>query len=224
MSLGNGILCDLPRPSGRRRGWKAGRGQGESPRPAGREEDFRAASPQVSDLVHLWYADDSAAGGTLSRVRRLWDILVELGPSVGYHPNASKTHLVVKPAVAAEARRIFEGTGVKITTEGQRHLGATIGDLAFRKSYVEGKVTQWSLEVCALAEFASVHPRRSCPQNTLDQFTGLSDKRFRSTLFLNCDPRRTRTLANLTDHTRFLETGGPEIMEQGFYCVRLHSQ
>ena len=42
----------------------------------------------------VWYADDSAAGLSLERLRRWWDRLREIGPLYGYFPNGSKTHVL----------------------------------------------------------------------------------------------------------------------------------
>ena len=36
-------------------------------------------------------ADDSAAGSSLERLKRWWDMLVEIGPLYGFFPNGSKT-------------------------------------------------------------------------------------------------------------------------------------
>ena len=44
----------------------------------------------------VWYADDSAAGSSLERLRRWWDLLKEIGPLYGYFPNSSKTHVLAK--------------------------------------------------------------------------------------------------------------------------------
>ena len=42
----------------------------------------------------VWYADDSAAGSKLERLKRWWDLLVEISPCYGYFPNGSKTHVL----------------------------------------------------------------------------------------------------------------------------------
>ena len=52
-----------------------------------------------------------------------------------------KTTLVVKPEFIEEATEMFdEGSGIKITTEGQKILGAVLGMTAFVKEYVAKKV------------------------------------------------------------------------------------
>ena len=53
--------------------------------------------------------------------------LTVIGPEIGYHPNAIKTHFVVKPELFDEETKLFENTNVQITTWGQRHLGAPVG-------------------------------------------------------------------------------------------------
>ena len=39
-----------------------------------------------------------------------------------------------------EARKIFAGTTVNITTEGQRHLGAVVGSKEYKDQYCSSKV------------------------------------------------------------------------------------
>ena len=57
----------------------------------------------------VWYADDSAAGSTLERLRRWWDLLKEIGPLYGYYPNGAKTHILAKPEHTEAAKEIFKG-------------------------------------------------------------------------------------------------------------------
>ena len=87
---------------------------------------------------HVWYADDSAAGSSLERLRRWWDLLVEIGPLYGYFPNGSKTHVLAKPQHAEAAKEIFKDTGVIVSTEGERYLGGAIGTCSFIRQYKGG--------------------------------------------------------------------------------------
>ena len=41
------------------------------------------------------------------------------------------------------AREIFQGTGISVTEEEKRHLGAAIGTQAFAERYVTQKVFEW---------------------------------------------------------------------------------
>ena len=52
---------------------------------------------------------------------------------------------------------MFADTGLQITQHGQRHLGAVIGSLSFRESYVEHKIDNW-IEIKILSSIARSHP------------------------------------------------------------------
>ena len=70
----------------------------------------------------VWFAGDSAVG---------WDLLVEIGPQYGYFQNGSKMHALAKLRHAEAAMEIFEGTGIDISTEGERYLDGAIGTSSF---------------------------------------------------------------------------------------------
>ena len=109
-------------------------------------------------IKQAWYANDSAACGSLVHLRSWWDHLAEVGPSYGYHPNASKTWLIVKEDKLEAATTAFEGTGVNITLEGKRHLGAALGTRSFVISYVQKMVSEWVREMDQLSSFAVSQP------------------------------------------------------------------
>ena len=60
----------------------------------------------------VWYADDSTASASLSRLQSWWKALQELGPSYGYFPNSLKTKLVIKEMHSEDACQLFEGTEI----------------------------------------------------------------------------------------------------------------
>ena len=76
-----------------------------------------------------------------------------MGPMFGYHPNAIKYWLIVKPNKYEEAMEAFQNTGINVTTEGHRHLGAALGSRNFLDDYVKNKVEQWVEEVDNLSNF-----------------------------------------------------------------------
>jgi hypothetical protein len=106
----------------------------------------------------VWYADDSAACSSLERLRRWWDLLVKIGPWYGYFPNGSKTHVLAKPHHVEAAKEIFKGTGIVISTEGERYLGGAVGSSSFVRQYVERKVECWVNEVEKLSKIAETQP------------------------------------------------------------------
>ena len=115
-------------------------------------------SIRTEGSLHVWFADDATAGGRLRALRHWWDALVLLGPRFGYYPNSAKTWLVVKDEAFSEAQALFEGTGIRITQEGRRHLGAAIGSPTFTEQYVCVKVTEWVQEVDRLSTIALSQP------------------------------------------------------------------
>ena len=83
-------------------------------------------------MQQCWYADDSAAGGSLLDLKRWWDLLQVLGPQYGYFP---KSWLVVKEDAVDTVREMFDGTDIHITTESHCYLGGVIGSEAFEQQF-----------------------------------------------------------------------------------------
>ena len=82
------------------------------------------------------------------------------GPNYGYLVNSSKTWLIVKdPAKLALAEETFKDTGVQITCEGKRHLGAALGSKGFKKEFVSKKVGEWVKDIELLSTIAESQPQ-----------------------------------------------------------------
>ena len=78
----------------------------------------------------------------------------------GYFPKASKTILILKDAaLLPHAKMLFAKTGMKIITDGQRHLGAVIGSNQYRKYYVTEKVEKWVQDIKELSTIAVEEPQ-----------------------------------------------------------------
>ena len=75
-----------------------------------------------STVKQVWYADDSTGAASCTELRVWWDTLLMHGPCYGYHPNASKTHLIVKEQFLEKAKDIFSDTNINVTVEGKCHL------------------------------------------------------------------------------------------------------
>ena len=91
-------------------------------------------------------------------LRSWWNELAHHGPSFGYHPNASKTYLVIKQEYEEPAKEAFADTDVHMTTHGKRHLGAALGSKTFTEEYVNNKVQGWTKDIMNLADVASSPP------------------------------------------------------------------
>ena len=59
------------------------------------------------DARQIWYADDASAGDKLTNLLKWWNKIEILGPAFGYHPNPSKTRLIVKPDKLEQAKKLF---------------------------------------------------------------------------------------------------------------------
>ena len=106
----------------------------------------------------VWYADDAAAGGSLLQLKDWWSELLSFGHHFGYHVNAAKTWLVVKQEHLVSAQRIFNGTGIQITSAGRPYLGAPLGSLDFVMDYTETQISQWIHGLSQLSLIAVTQP------------------------------------------------------------------
>ena len=121
---------------------------------------------ETADVKHVAYADDLSSGGKLKQLLIWWKKLQKYGPLLGYFPNASKTWLIVKPEVYELAKIIFKETGIRITKDGKRHLGAVIGTADFKSEYIAEFVDKWVSQILVLSRIA-----RSYPQSAYCAFT-----------------------------------------------------
>ena len=96
--------------------------------------------------------------GKLHLLRKWLDDIIKNGPKFGYHAEPTKSWLIVKEDRFAEAERIFEGAGVKITTAGKKHLGAAIGTIEYKEEFVNSLVQKWVMQIETLAKIASFEP------------------------------------------------------------------
>ena len=104
------------------------------------------------------YADDLAAACTIDELKKWWDIIVEYGKFLGYYAKAEKSWLIVKPEYHEYAKEVFKHSGLKITTEGRRHLGAVVGADTYKTEYVNQLLDSWIEELKKLSEIAKFEP------------------------------------------------------------------
>jgi hypothetical protein len=117
---------------------------------------LRSHEPTVKQV---WFADDSSGGGKIISLRRWWQCVLSVGPLMGYFPNPSKTHLVVKSEFEEEAIKVFEGTGIKVTSEGHEMLGSATGSRDFVKTFTAEKIDVFVNETENLAKIAEHYPQ-----------------------------------------------------------------
>ena len=71
---------------------------------------------------------------------------------------SSEDVLIVKEEYLSSATELFAHTGVNITVDGKRHLGAALGSQSLVESYVQCKVSQWTDTVRQLSDIARTQP------------------------------------------------------------------
>ena len=112
-----------------------------------------------TNVKQVAYADDLTGVGKTSDLKKWWDLVTKHGPEIGYLPNATKSVLIVKPAAFESAKEIFSNSNVRVTKDGERHLGAVIGTPEFKKEYVKKIVHDWEKEVKRLSDYATTEPQ-----------------------------------------------------------------
>ena len=118
----------------------------------------RKLSYQQTNVKNVTYADDKVGAGKIKDLKNWWCLLTSHGPPIGYHPNPSKSCLIVKPEKIEEAREIFNGTEVRIESEGEKHLGAVIGSTNFKEKFSKNMIREWIYEVEELSKIAKTEP------------------------------------------------------------------
>ena len=110
------------------------------------------------DVKQSGFADDLSGAGTIDSLKIWWDKIIELGPKIGYFAKPSKSWLIVKPHFFEQAKEVLKNSGLQITTQGRRHLGAVVGSEEFKKEFVTEKVAKWIDELTKLTKIAQTEP------------------------------------------------------------------
>jgi hypothetical protein len=122
----------------------------------------------------IWFADDSAGSDVFTKLKRWWDLLNEIGPSFSYYPNASNTHLIVKPPHLSSAMELFRGSSVNIFDQGHGYLGSLIGTTSYIETFVSNKVREWEKELLLLSFFAESQPHSTFAYGLYSKWTFFS--------------------------------------------------
>ena len=75
----------------------------------------------ASSVKQCWFADDASGAGSITEIKKWWDVLSTLGPDFGYFPN-NKCWIITKPAKEENVREVFKETSINVTVQGQKHL------------------------------------------------------------------------------------------------------
>ena len=108
-----------------------------------------------------WYADDSSCVADLPSLKAWFDELLCKGPNYSYHPESSKTVLIVGPSDVEEASALFGDLGIRVVSGG-RFLGGYIGESGLTADFVSEKAQLWSrcmqhLSDVAISQLQAAH-------------------------------------------------------------------
>ena len=111
--------------------------------------------PLMSSLVSITqginkqaaFADDLAGAGPLELLRSWRDAIVKSVPFLSYHPEPSKSWLIVKHSYLEDAKIVFTGSGIKITDEGRKHLGVVVGSQDYKLEFMNEQIDWWVREL-----------------------------------------------------------------------------
>ena len=78
----------------------------------------------VNEARRVWFADDCTTSESVLQLSHWWHALLTHGPRYGYHPNASKATLLVKPEYVENANHLFKDIDIKIVSDGSHVLCA----------------------------------------------------------------------------------------------------
>ena len=97
--------------------------------------------------------------GHVPHTKNWWDQICLLGPKYGYYLNSSKTKLLVESQVVDLARAMFEGSGIKVHSEGEEYLGGEISSSTFIEKFLKRKVETWTNKLSTLINIAQTEPQ-----------------------------------------------------------------
>ena len=108
-----------------------------------------------SEVCQVCLADDISGADSLDDLIIWWKNVISEGKMFEYLVNEKKNWLILEDhGNLQEAQRLFSNTGIMLTTDGQRHLGDSIGTSNFCAQYAAEKVEKWCNELHQLADFA----------------------------------------------------------------------
>ena len=120
---------------------------------------IRHLKREISLVEQPWYDDDAAAGGNFEGILEFLKMIQEFGPKIGYHPEPSKSVLVVSPANIDRARHVFKDIPDLKIVSGHRYLGGFIGTADTQSAWVNESVEKWTEAVRSMSAVAEHYPQ-----------------------------------------------------------------
>ena len=153
---------------------------------------------QKPKIVQNLYADIGNAVGSLQQLHEFFENLSNQGPRFGYHVNAPKCQLIVKPLTQQKAESIFAGTNVQILN-GARVLGSVIGSDEDMQKFLKNKTNDYTKLIQKLSNFG-----KSSSQAAYHCYViGLQNK---MTFLTRTTPKSSATISSEAWRTEIVQT------------------
>ncbi len=124
------------------------------------QRDSNAEQPSNSTVLQPWYTDNLAMIGASKRIARVFQLLMEKGPSEGYFPEPAKLYHIYPKEEEAEARAAFEEAGIEVNfCQGKRYAGGFVGSEAMLERWLDPMVKKWVTGIETLARIAVKFPQ-----------------------------------------------------------------
>ena len=115
---------------------------------------------EIPDTTQPWYADDSRVLGTFAKLETYFDSMKKQGPGREYHPNLTKSVLIIRPD-NLEAGKVFGARhGFRVCT-GAHYLGGYIGDDKFKRDWLIERTLTWEKNINTISKTTEKYPQES---------------------------------------------------------------
>jgi hypothetical protein len=103
---------------------------------------------------------EAAMMGAGKRIARVFQLLMEKGPSVGYFLEPAKLYHICLKEEEAEDRAAFEEAGISVNfCHGKRYVGGNVRSEAMLECWMDPKVKKWVAGIGILAHIALRFPQ-----------------------------------------------------------------
>jgi hypothetical protein len=90
--------------------------------------------------------------GASKRIARVFQLLMEKGPNMGYFPEPAKLYHICPKEEEAEARAAFEEGGIEVNFfRGKCYMGGFVGSEAMLERWLDPMVKKWVAGIETLA-------------------------------------------------------------------------
>jgi hypothetical protein len=122
--------------------------------------DSDAKQPSNSMVLQPWYPNNLAMMGASKRIARVFQLLMENGPSMGYFPEPAKLYHICPKEEEVEARAAFEEAGIEVNyCRGKHYVGGFVGSEAMLERWLDPMVKKWVTGIETLARIAVRFPQ-----------------------------------------------------------------